>query len=68
LKLSSPLSRTATPRKSEKNSGAATGNSRQSRVQATTAKVSFCERLIFGPRSALMSMPRICFGTSHLIR
>jgi len=63
-----PLSRTATPRKSEKKSGAATGNSRQSSVQATTAKVSFCARLIFGPRSSTMLMPRMCSGTSHLIR
>jgi hypothetical protein len=48
-KFSMPLSRTATPRNSEKNSGAATGKSRHSSVQATTAKISFCERLIFGP-------------------
>ncbi len=37
-------------------------------VHATTAKVSFCERLIFGPRSAAMLIPRIRSGTSHLIR
>jgi hypothetical protein len=46
----------------------ATGNSRHSSVQAITAKVSFCERLIFGPRSAAMLIPRMCLGTSHLIR
>ena len=65
----SPDSRMATPIKSEKNNGAATGNSRQSNVHSITAKASFWpDDIGFLPAGRTIFMPRNLAGIISRIR